>query len=163
MASLYNLTAEFLQVANQLEEMDLDQELIQDTLEALQMPIEEKAENVIKFVRNLEAMAEARKSEAKRLTEQAAKDLKKAESLLNGLDNALKMLNKTKLTAGVFEIKYKKGSEVVEVDENQLPEEYFVPAFKPMTKTELKYLVKNEGKIIPGVKVIRNPDKLVVK
>ena len=164
MSSLYNLTKDFLEIANKLDELDLDQETIQDTLESLQMPIEEKAENIIKFTRNLEAMAEARKAEAKRLTEQAGKDLKKAESLLNGLDNALRMMGKTKLTAGVFEIKYKKGSEVVLVDETKLPENYFIKEVvkKPMAKPELKLRLKS-GVEIPGVSIIRNPDKLTIK
>lgn len=161
--SLYDLTQEFLQIAAQLEEMELDSETMADTLEALQLPIEEKAENVIKYVKNLEAMAEARKNEAKRLTELAAKDLKRAEWLLNYLDSNLKILGKTKLTAGVFQLSYRKGSEVVEIDESKLPEFYFIPQpAKPMPKTELKAIVKS-GAEIPGVTVVRKPDSLVVK
>jgi hypothetical protein len=163
MASLYNLSIEFLQVAQQLEEMELDQETLADTLESLQIPIEEKAENVIKFAKNLEAMAEARKTEAKRLTEQAAKDAKKAERLLSYLDDAMRMLNKKKLTAGVFEVGYKKGLEVVKVDETRLPKEYWLPQKpKPMGKPELKKLVK-DGVEIEGVTLERNPDKLTIK
>jgi CRISPR/Cas system Type II protein with McrA/HNH and RuvC-like nuclease domain len=163
--SLYNLTTEFLQVAAQLEEMDLEKEIIADTLEALQLPIEEKAENVIKFVKNLEAMAEARKTEAKRLTELAAKDTKKAEKLLSYLDDNLKMLGKTKLTAGVFQLSYRKGSEVIEIDEAKLPDFYWVPQpAKPMSKVELKAVLKaNPGVTIEGVSVVRKPDSLVVK
>lgn len=163
MASLYNLSIEFLQVAQQLEEMELDQETLADTLESLQIPIEEKAENVIKFAKNLEAMAEARKTEAKRLTEQAAKDAKKAERLLSYLDDAMRMLNKKKLTAGVFEVGYKKGLEVVKVDETRLPKEYWLSQKpKPMGKPELKKLVK-DGVEIEGVTLERNPDKLTIK
>ena len=165
MASLYTLTNEFLQVAAQLEEMELDQDTITDTLESLQLPIEEKAENIIKFVKNIEAMAEARKSESKRLAELAATDLKRAERLLSYLDDSLRMLGKKKLTAGVFEVGYRKGVEVVEVDEERLPQEYWItpePTPKPIGKPELKKLLK-EGKEIPGVTLKRNSDKLVIK
>jgi hypothetical protein len=164
MASLYNLTAEFMQIAEQLEEMELDQETFTDTLESLQIPIENKAENIIKFAKNLEAMAEARKAEAKRLTEQAAKDLKKAERLISYLDHSLQMLNQKQLTAGIFEIKYKTGSEVVQVDETKLPKEFWKveTVEKPFDKPTLKKYLK-EGLEIPGVKVIRNADKLVIK
>jgi hypothetical protein len=164
MASLYNLTAEFMQIAEQLEEMDLDQETFTDTLESLQIPIENKAENIIKFAKNLEAMAEARKAEAKRLTEQAAKDLKKAERLIAYLDHSLQMLNQKQLTAGIFELKYKTGSEIVQVDETQLPKEFWKveTVEKPFDKPTLKKYLK-EGLEIPGVKVIRNADKLVIK
>jgi hypothetical protein len=164
MASLYNLTAEFMQIAEQLEEMDIDQETFTDTLESLQIPIENKAENIIKFAKNLEAMAEARKAEAKRLTEQAAKDLKKAERLIAYLDHSLQMLNQKQLTAGIFELKYKVGSEIVQVDETQLPKEFWKveTVEKPFDKPTLKKYLK-EGLEIPGVKVVRNADKLVIK
>lgn len=152
-----------MQIAEQLEEMDLDQETITDTLESLQISIEDKAENVIKFAKNLEAMAEVRKNEAKRLTEQAAKDIKKAERLTNYLDTTLQMLGKKQLTAGIFELKYKKGSEVVKIDESQLPELYWIEVKKPFDKITLKNLVKEHGQEIPGVSLVRNPEKLVIK
>lgn len=163
MASLYTLTQEFLEIAAQLEDLDIDEETIGDTLESLQIPIEIKAENIIRFTKNIEAMAEARKAEAKRLNELAAKDIKKAASLINYLDDTLKILGKSKLTAGIFEVKYKKGSEVVQVDESKLPMEYHVQKYVPMGKTELKWFIKEEGREIPGVSIVRNPDKLVIK
>lgn len=165
MSTLYHLTNEFLEVVSQLEEMELDQETLSDTLEALQMPLEQKAENVIKYVRSLEALADAKKLEAKRLSEAASADLKKAENLLSYLDMNLKRANIKNLQAGVFELKYKKGSEVVEVDELVLkehPQYWVAQAPKPMGKPELKKLIK-DGVEIPGVQIIRKPDVLVVK
>lgn len=174
MASLYHLTREFLDIANQLEEMELDAETIANTLESLEVPIEEKAENIIKFAKNLEAMAEARKNEAKRLNELATKDLKKSERLLSYLDDTLKLLGKKQLTAGVFEVKYKKGLEVVEIVESEIPD-FIIDAekgqidlkveqvvIKVMGKPDLKRLVK-EGFNIPGVTLVRKQDSLVVK
>lgn len=161
--NLYDLTNEFLELANQLEEMELDEQLVKDTLDGATISLEEKAENIIKYAKNLQAAAEARENEAKRLTTLAKADLKKSQSLLNYLDQNLKMLNKSKLTAGIFEVKYRKGLEVVEVDEVKLPKQYFVPQPpKPMGKTELKKLVK-EGQTIEGVTLVRKPDTLVVK
>jgi outer membrane translocation and assembly module TamA len=163
MPNLYDLSNEFLTIQSQLEELDLDQETLDNTLESYQVTIEEKAENIVKYIKNLEAMAEARKAEANRLTELASKDLKKAENLMNYLDSAMKMLGKKQLTAGVFELKYRRGSEVVEVNESLLPQDYFVPQPpKAMGKTELKKLIK-DGVEIPGVNLVRNADKLAVK
>jgi chromatin segregation and condensation protein Rec8/ScpA/Scc1 (kleisin family) len=164
MSSLYNLTAEFMQIAEQLEEMDLDSEIVADTLNSVSMPLEIKAENTIKYIKNLEAFAQARKEEAKRLNEQAAKDLKKAERLTNYLDSTLKLLDRKNLTAGLFQLTFKKGSEIVEIDETQLPKEFWKveTVEKPFDKPTLKKYLK-EGLEIPGVKVIRNADKLVIK
>lgn len=164
MASLYELTQDFLMVAQQLEEMDLDEETIQDTLESLKQPIEKKAENIIKFVKNIEAMAAARETEAKRLKEAAASDLKKAEKLIRYLDETLQQLDINNLTAGPFQLKYKQGSEIVEIDEVLLPKEFWIveEVKKPLPKPELKKLIK-AGRFIPGANIIRNSDKLVIK
>ena len=165
MSSLYSLTTEFLQVANQLEEMELDQETISDTLESLQLPLEDKAENIIKYAKNIQAMAEARKNESKRLAELARADEKRAERILSYLDDSMKMMGKKKLTAGVFQVGYRKGVEVVEVDTERLPPEYWIlPEVKPQPigKPELKKIIK-EGKEIDGVRLVRKPDSLTVK
>lgn len=165
MSSLYSLTTEFLQVANKLEEMELDQETIADTLESLQLPLEDKAENIIKYAKNIQAMAEARKNESKRLAELAKADEKRAERILSYLDDSMKMMGKKKLTAGVFQVSYRKGVEVVEVDTERLPEEYWIlPEVKPQPigKPELKKIIK-EGKEIDGVRLVRKADSLVVK
>jgi hypothetical protein len=163
--SIYSLTQDFLAVQSQLEERDLDAKTVADTLETLQIPIEDKAENIIKWAKNLQAMSEVRKNEAKRLTELASKDEKKAERLLGYLDEALKLINKKNLTAGVFEVWYRKGSEVIEIDPLRLPQEYWIipePKPQPFDKPKLKKLVKS-GVNIPGVSLVRKEDTLQIK
>jgi hypothetical protein len=174
MPSLYELSNEFLVIQSQLEELDLDQETLDHTLEAYSVGIEEKAENIVKYIKNLEAMAEARKAEAKRLTELASKDLKKAENLMNYLDSAMKMLGKKQLTAGVFELRYRKGSEVIELNEGKIPSQFTTSTGKTidlitisstqkvLSKVDLKKLLK-DGEVIPGVMLVKNADKLAVK
>lgn len=162
--SLYELTNNFLETMNQLESMELDQETINDTLESLQMPLEEKAENVVKYIKSLEALADAKKLEAKRLSDSASADLKKAESLKTYLQSNLERANIKKLQAGVFALSFRKGSEVVEVDEMKLPKEYWLTQVieKPVGKPELKKLIKS-GVEIPGVHIMRKPDTLTIK
>lgn len=161
--SLYELTNEFKGIVSQIEEMDLDPQAFQDTLDSLQMPIEQKVENIVKYMRSLEALADAKKLEAKRLSDAASADLKKAERLKEYMADNLQKANIKKLQAGVFALSFRKGSEVVEIDEEQLPEWAYIPQDpKPMGKTELKKFLK-EGTEIPGVKIIRKPDSLVVK
>lgn len=172
MSSLYTLTNEFLNIKFQLEEMELDQETIANTLESLDLPIEQKAENIIKLSKNIEALAEMRKAEAKRLTELANADLKKAQMLLENLDTSLRVMGKTKLQAGIFQVSYRKGSEVVEVDENHIPDHIVIDGVrnelkipqpkKLISKTELKALIK-KGAQIDGVSLVRKSDNMVIK
>jgi hypothetical protein len=167
MSSLYNLTNQFLDALDQIswhyDENEIDQQVINDTMEAMQAPIEEKVENIVKYMKSLEALADAKKLEAKRLSDSASSDLKKVEWFKNYMADNLKKANITKLQAGIFSLGWRKGTEVVQIDVNKLPMEYHKQTYVPMTKTELKYLIKEEGKEIPGVSIVRNPDSLVVK
>jgi cell division septum initiation protein DivIVA len=163
MSNLYQLTNDFMEIVNQLEEMELDSEVLQDTLDSLQAPIEEKVENIVKYMKSLEALADAKKLEAKRLSDSASSDLKKVEWFKNYMADNLKKANITKLQAGIFSLGWRKGTEVVQVDVNKLPMEYHKQTYVPMTKTELKYLIKEEGKEIPGVSIVRNEDSLTIK
>ena len=166
--SLYNLTNDFAAVVNHLEEMELDSEVLQDTLDSLQAPIEEKVENIVKYMKSLEALADAKKLEAKRLSDSASSDLKKVEWFKNYMADNLKKANITKLQAGIFSLGWRKGTEVVQIDESKIPafEEaqhlYTFQEPKFIGKTDLKKLIK-DGKEIPGVSLVRNEDSLVVK
>lgn len=163
MTSLYVMTQEFIEIADQLEEMELDAETIKDTLDSVQAPLEQKVENIVKYMRSLEALSAARKEEAKKLTELAGKDLKKAECLKKYMTDNLKNANIKELQAGIFSLKFKKGTESTVINESELPEQYWIPQEpKPMSKTELKKLLK-EGQEIPGVSLVRGEESLVIK
>ena len=165
--SLYELTMQMEDALNSIfewygEEEEVDQDLIKDTMESLQAPIEEKAENIIKYIKNIEALADAKKLEAKRLSDAASADLKRAEKLKTYLADNLQRVGIKKLQAGVFALSFRKGSEVVEVDEDRLPENYYRTQVVPFSKTDLKKLIK-DGETIPGVKITRKEDSLVIK
>jgi hypothetical protein len=166
--SLYNLTNDFAAVVNQLEKTELDSEVLQDTLDSLQAPIEEKVENIVKYMKSLEALADAKKLEAKRLSDSASSDLKKVEWFKNYMADNLKKANITKLQAGIFSLGWRKGTEVVQIDEtktptaDEAPHLYLYQEPKFIGKTDLKKLIK-EGKEIPGVSLFRNEDSLTIK
>lgn len=63
---LYELTQAYNQVLEMAE--DLDTETLQDTLDSIREPIKEKAENIIKMVKSMDAEADGLAKEAERLT-----------------------------------------------------------------------------------------------
>jgi hypothetical protein len=170
--SLYNLTNEFIAAMDNIndlieEGMDISEHAYADTLEILQMPLEEKAENIVKYMKSLEALADAKKLEAKRLSEAASKDLKKAESLKAYMADNLKKAGIKDIQAGVFKVGFKKGSEVVEVapnfDVNSINNKAFLRFKDPeLDKTKIKAALK-AGYVVDGVSLVRKPDSLVVK
>ena len=170
--NLYNLTADFAEKVAELEQYftdhEMDVEIFNDTMESFQAPIEEKIENITKYMKSLEALADAQKLEAKRLSDAASANLKKAEWFKNYMADNLQKAGIKKLQAGVFALSFRKGSEVIEVDEtktpsvNEAPHLYLYQEPKFIGKTDLKKRLQ-AGETIPGVKVVRNPDTLQVK
>jgi hypothetical protein len=85
----------------------------------------------------------------------------------------LRKANIKNLQAGVFSLGWRKGSEVVEIDESRLPDfitdssgeeipiRYHEVSVKIIGKPELKKLLKENE--IPGVSLVRKPDSLAVK
>jgi hypothetical protein len=167
-STLYEIAKEFSVFKDQLEGMELDEQTFQDTMEAIQLPLESKIENTIKYMKSLEALANAKKMEAKRLSESATSDLKRVEWLQSYMESNLREANITKLQAGIFNVGWRKGLEVVKIDEtktpsvDEAPHLYLYQEPKFISKTDLKKLVK-DGQTIPGVSIVRNPDSLVIK
>ena len=151
MATLYELTGQFLDIYN----MDLDDETKADTLESIDWnsDYEEKVENYIKVIKNIESDVEARKAEIKRLTELNKADEKKKEHLKETLSTSMQLTGHERVDTPLFKVSFRK-SQAVEVDELVLPESYKVATWKP-DKKRLKEDLKNGLEIIGATLVER--------
>lgn len=144
MATLYELTGQFLDIYN----LELDEETKLDTLDSIdwQADYEEKVENYIKIMKNLEADVEARKAEIKRLTELNKADEKKKDHLKETLSTSMVLTGHERVDTPLFKVSFRK-SQAVEVDELVLPESYKVATWKP-DKKRLKEDLKNGLEIV---------------
>lgn len=154
---LYEITDALIQVEDLLEAG----EDVQDTIDALQLSMEDKIEGLVKVIRNFEASAEAKKNEAKRLKEQAEKDQANADRLKDWIKLNLIRLGKKKVETDLFKVTVTKPREKIEVDETRLPDDYFIIKREPISKTELKKLVKEQE--IPGVQIVLGEPGLMIK
>ena len=144
MATLYELTGQFLDIYN----LELDEETKLDTLDSIDWnsDYENKVENYIKVMKNLEADVEARKNEIKRLTELNKADEKKKEHLKETLSTSMALTGHERVDTTLFKVSFRK-SQAVEVDELVLPESYKVATWKP-DKKRLKEDLKNGIEIV---------------
>lgn len=144
MATLYELTGQFLDIYN----LELDEETKLDTLDSIDWnsDYENKVENYIKVMKNLEADVEARKNEIKRLTELNKADEKKKEHLKETLSTSMALTGHERVDTTLFKVSFRK-SQAVEVDELVLPESYKVATWKP-DKKRLKEDLKNGLEIV---------------
>ena len=142
--SLFEIASQYSQAFLSMADMDIDQQTIDDTLEALEGELEAKAINIAAFCRNLEAEA-AMVEDA----EKAMRDRRKA--LENKADRIKRYLKENLLHAGVtkinsdqrFQISIKKAADKVVIDDETAIPAVFIRV-KTITEPD-KIAIKNAG------------------
>lgn len=147
--NLYELSVAFQEVQN----MELDPEIMKDTLDSIGGTFEDKAENMAKLMRNIKSDISACKEEEGYLkTKRQAKE-NKLKWLETYLEDCMKLAGKTKFKSGMFNFSIQKNPVSVNItDENILPEDYLIPQPPKVDKTSLKEALKS-GIEVPGAEL----------
>jgi len=156
--SLYQLSGNYLQALDFLTdpEMDVPMEAINDTLEGLSGELEDKAVNVAKFLRNMEATAKAIKA----AEESMAKRRKAFEARVNWLKGYIKdnmeATGISKIECPYFKLSIAKNPAALEVfDEAAIPAEYKsteTVTIEHIDKVAVKAALA-KGKIVQGARL----------
>ena len=156
--SLYELSADYLEILDLLEDADSDDAgALEAQLDALAGAITHKADAIAGLVQQLEGMAAMRKAEAKRMSELSAADERRAERLRAYLLRNLQSVGTERVDTARFRISVRFNPPSVAVLEQQLvPAEYL----RTVTTVSVdKRLIldnyKATGEIVPGVEVTR--------
>ncbi len=157
MTALYLLTQEFREVAEKLADSDLPDEVIADTLESMQFPIEEKAKNVAMVIRNMEASAKAIKDAADGMLLRAKAEENRAKNLKAYLQSAMVETGITKIESPYFVISLRNNPESVVIDaDSQIPDDYMreIPASYSPDRILIKKAIQ-DGYEVPGCHLTR--------
>ena len=147
--NLYELSVAFQEVQN----MDLDPEVMQDTLDSIEDAIENKAENIAKLIRNLESDVSAYKEEEDRLKTKRQATENKVKWFKTYLEDNMKLTGKTKFKSGMFNFSIQKNPASVNItDEKAIPEEFLIQQPPKVDKTSLKEILKR-GIEVPGAEL----------
>ena len=79
--NLYEISTQYLATAQQLAELDIDEQTLSDTLEAEAWPVEEKVRAVSAVILNLQAEADMVKGTADRIAKRAKALQSRADAL----------------------------------------------------------------------------------
>ena len=124
---LYELTADLLTLQEMLETPLDDEQVLLDTLEAVQGEYEMKLESYCKVVKNLEADMEALKNEAKRLTDKRKVLENNVERLKKVMFDSMKVTGTEKVKGQLFSVAIQRNGGklpiIVDVPTEQLPDE----------------------------------------
>ena len=149
--NLYELSLAFQDVQN----MDLDPEVMKDTLDSIGGTFENKAENMAKLIRNLESDRLAYKEEEDRLKTKRQAVENKLEWLKTYLKDCMKLIGKTKFKSGMFNFSIQKNPVSVNINNKKiLPEDYLIPQPPKVNNTLLKKALK-DGIEVPGAELKR--------
>ena len=157
---LFEIANDYIALMHAIENDELPEEAIADTLEAIQGEIEEKADNIGCLLKELEAATYAIKAEEQRLAERRKKKEKLYERLKNYLSESLLGMGINTLETTRNAITFRK-SEVAEVNEATFFEWakanradlITVKVTESANKTEIKKELK-AGAEIPGAVLV---------
>ena len=157
--TLYEIATDYKNFIEAVENGEIPEEAITDTLESIQSLLEEKADNIACLIKNLTADAEAIKAEETRLAERRRQKEATAERLKTYLSDMLIKSGQTNLETARNKLSFRK-SEVVTVDneakfiEWAMNENRDLLTFKAPTisKTAIKKAIA-EGQAFDGVRI----------
>lgn len=154
--TLYQISQEHRALADALQDMDLDEQTIADTLEA-ESGLVEKSQAVAFVIRNMETFAAAVKTEAAAMADRAKRIEKRADSIKTYLHQCMNLAGVQKIEHPQFTISVRKNPVSVQIfEEGLLPPDYLreIPATYAPDKKLIKQAIE-EGHDVPGAKLTR--------
>lgn len=148
--TLYELTGQFLELAQMAEEGTFDQQIINDTMEGVEMEIEEKADGYAKVIRSLEGDVNEVDAEIRRLTERKNTIKGNIDALKKNLENAMIATGKTKFKTPLFSFGIQKNAPSLDlVDEANVPERFWIPQEPKLDRRSLLAYAKEHDGPLP--------------
>lgn len=128
MANLYELTDQFLQLQQMLEDPDMDAQIISDTLEAVEGELEAKADGYARIIRNMEGSIAAIKAEKERLSNKQNVLESSIKRLKDNLQASMVATGKVKFKTDLFSFGIQKNGGKAPVildvkDTSELPDD----------------------------------------
>lgn len=138
--TLYEMTEEMRSLLEMLEE-DPENEAIQETINLALMDLEDKAEDYVHVIRQLEADASAAKAEKARLAAKQSAAENGAKRMRDYLKDAMVLTGRTKIKRPTCSIGITTRWEtVLDVDVNDLPDEFKKVTVEPKKAEITKWL-----------------------
>lgn len=156
MKSLFKIGNEYLEIYHLLEENggEITPE-IETALAVNKTNLQEKAQNYISLIKEIEGRSQTVESEIKRLQSLKKNNDTFVLKLKENIANAMKTLEIDEIRTDLNKINFRKSKSVQIEDVEMLPNDCVVIEKKPISKTELRKRIEN-GEVINGVSIIEN-------
>lgn len=151
--TILELSSEYMALLSMLEDPDADEEIINDTLEAIDGELEVKADGYARVMRQMDADATAIKAEEERLYRRRKALEDRSAWLKRRLQMVMEQTGKTKFRTELFSFGIQKNPASVVIDEQHLeniPEEYLIKQDPKIDRNKMKEDLK-AGKDLEGI------------
>lgn len=149
---LYELTQNYLNLLELLENPDVPKEVVEAALEEVEGSFDDKAENIVKLIKSIEADVKGYKEEETRLSTRRKTSENKVKGLKDYLEGSMIALDKKDIKGKIFTLAIKKNPPSIIIDDfNILPMEY-----KKIEEKEDKKKIKesiDNGIEVPGARI----------
>ena len=165
MNTLYQLTADYMNLLEMAEDPDIDEQAFMDTLDGIEGAIEVKAENYAKIMRQLEADAAACDAESKRLKNKSKTIDNNIRRMKQALQFAMQTTGKTKFKTPLFSFYIQKNPASVVMDEQyieNIPERFLVRKDPEINRKAIRDAI-NAGEDIGGIAHLEQTESLRIK
>ena len=150
MASLYEIAGMYRSILDMEPESDEEFGAMMAALDEIQGELVEKADNIVKYIRNLSAEADALKAEEAALYKKRKAAENKAERLKAYLAAQMTLCGLKELKAGLFKLKFQPTPPAISIiNEAAIPEQYRKVKVE-IDKLAIRDALKN-GKEVPGI------------
>ena len=163
--TLYELTADYLQVLQMAEDPDVDPEVIEDTLEDIGGSIEDKADSYATVMITIDGNIKMLAEEIARLTERKKAMEANRQRIKDYLQKSMVVTGKTKFKTEKFSFSVQKNpaSVVLDTDDiDRIPAKYLVPQEPKVNKTQIKEDLK-AGMELPGIAHLEQSESLRIR
>ena len=148
--NLFELTENYVKFFTMLEEADEITEELEEMANNLNIAIEEKSDNYVKMIKNLDADVEAYKNQEKIFNKKRKTAENKISWLKKNLQASMEQTGRKKVETELFTISIQKNTPALDItSEDNIGDEYY-KVERTLNKKDLLKDIK-EGLIIDGV------------
>lgn len=168
MSSLYELTNEYKNIYEQMDDPEVDEESFLGMLELIEEDIQAKAENYAKVIKNVEADVDGLKKEIDRLTDKKRSAENKIRRMKEALQGAMELTGNTKFATTLFSFNIQNNPPTCEFDVDdikKIPKKYHIKQEDKIDKKQIIADLKDEtlAKKLKGVAHLIQSQSLRIK
>lgn len=163
--TLYELTDDYLTLLSMVDDPDVDEQTLLDTMEGIKGELEDKAVGYAKVMKNMEAEAAGLKAEIDRLTSRKRAIDNNVARMKTALQQSMILTGQTDIKTDLFSFKIQKNPAAVVMDEQyieNIPEKFLTYHEPTVNRAAIKDALK-AGENLDGIAHLEQSESLRIR